>query len=94
MGKGESDLGKEMSSEEEIVGWRHSGNAEWGLPPQQGMRKGSSLAGLGEKGEAFSCFAEVASVGPWPPGLAMDVAPARLPARQPLLALADLPECT
>lgn len=59
-----------------------------------GDEEGEQLSWSSEKGEAFSCFAEVASVGPWPPGLAMDVAPARLPARQPLLALADLPECT
>lgn len=52
-----------------------------GVPPQQGAREHSSLTGLGETGEAFSCFAEVAHVGPghqrwpqmWPP-------PARPPA--------------
>lgn len=45
--------------------------------------EGEQLSWSWREGEAFSCFAEVASVGPWPPGLAMDVAPARLPARPP-----------
>lgn len=43
--------------------------------PQQGLWEGSGVAGLGELGKAFSCFAEVARVGPghqgrpwmWPP---------------------------
>lgn len=74
-----------MSPEEEMVQWRHSGNAGvggWGVPPPPaGLWEGSSLAGLGEMGKAFSCFTEVARVGPghqgrpwtWPQ-------PARLPA--------------
>lgn len=45
-------------------------------------------------GEAFSCFAEVAHVGPRPPAPATDVAPACSPARLPLLALAHPPERT
>lgn len=52
-----------------------------GCPLSMGQGRGNGLAGLEEMGKAFSCFAEVASVGPshqgrpwtWPP-------PARLPA--------------
>ena len=77
-----------MIPEEEMVGWRPSGNAGWeggaGCPFGRGQGRGSSLAALGEMGKAFGCFAEVARVcGPWPPGMAMDLAPIRSPARPP-----------
>lgn len=57
--------------------------------PKQGLWEGSR-----EMGKAFSCFTEVAPCGSRPPGLAMDVAPACLPACLPLLTFADLPERT
>lgn len=66
-----------------MVGWRCSGNAGgwWGCLLRWGVKEGCSFTGLGEMGEAFSCFAEAAPVGPghqcqpqtWPP-------PARPPA--------------
>lgn len=55
---------------------------------------GSSLAGLGELVKAFSCFAEVARVGPGHQGWPWTWPPACSPARLPLLALAALPERT
>lgn len=45
-------------------------------------------------GKGFQLLCRSCQCRPQPPELAMDMAPASSPACQPLLALADLPECT
>lgn len=89
MGRGENDLHKGMSPEEEM-GWRHSGNAaEWGVASSAGDEGREQLSWFW-----LSAASQKLPVWVQPPGLAMDMAPACLPACQPLLALADLPERT
>lgn len=80
---------------EEMVVWRHSGNAEWwwGCPSRRGKGRGTVKLVL-ERWERLSAALQKLPVWALATRASHGRGPARLPAQRPRLALADLPECT